>query len=226
MSFTSAFTRAEVAALVDHTFLSAEATRVNAHAATAEAIALGTKTICLSPSMFPINTGPVLSCAVAGFPTGKHHSLVKAAEARLAVDSGAQEIAMVIDLGAALAGMLDEVFADVLTVRGAIGPEITLKVIIESAALLTSAGAQRVSEVSGEVAKAGATIIETSTGFHPAGGATTQAIKLIKTAIPGGVGIKASGHVDTAEVAAELLVAGATRLGLTHTALVLDGFAT
>ena len=72
---------------------------------------------------------------VAGFPSGKHHSLVKGAEARLAVEQGAREVDMVIDVGAAVAGDWNAVLADILTVREAIGFDPVLKVIIESAVL-------------------------------------------------------------------------------------------
>ena len=85
-------TRSEVAALVDHTLLKPEATEAAAAAAYAEGLDLGVYAVCLSPSMLPIATGAQKSCVVAGFPSGKHHSLVKAAEARLAVDSGADEV--------------------------------------------------------------------------------------------------------------------------------------
>ncbi|MBT0566940.1 deoxyribose-phosphate aldolase [Williamsia sp. CHRR-6] len=221
---TGSLTRSAVAALVDHTLLKPEATRADAQACVAEAIDLGVYAVCLSPSMLPIDTGTAKSCVVAGFPSGKHHSLVKAAEARLAVDTGAVEVDMVIDVGAAVAGKFDEVFGDVLTVREAIGPEVVLKVIIESAALLSLAGPDTVTEVSRVAAKAGATLVKTSTGFHPAGGASVEAVTLMRAAVPAHVGVKASGGIRTAEFAAELIAAGATRLGLSGSRAVLDGF--
>lgn len=217
-------TRAVAAALVDHTLLKPEATRADAEAAIAEAADLGVLAVCLSPSMLPIDTGAQLSCVVVGFPSGKHHSLIKATEAKLAVDSGAQEIDMVIDVGAAVDGKFDEVFADILTVRQATGQDITLKVIIESAALLALAGPETVTNVCKAAVKAGATFVKTSTGFHSAGGASVQAVQLMSAAVPSTVGVKASGGIRTADFAAELIAAGATRLGLSGSRTVLAGF--
>jgi deoxyribose-phosphate aldolase len=149
---------------------------------------------------------------------------VKASEAKLAVDSGAQEIDMVIDVGAAVDGKFDEVFADVLTVRQAIGNDVTLKVIIESAALLALAGPETVTNVCKVAVKAGASFVKTSTGFHPSGGASVEAVTLMSAAVPTTVGVKASGGIRTAEFAAELIAAGATRLGLSGSRAVLEGF--
>jgi deoxyribose-phosphate aldolase len=216
--------RADVAALVDHTLLKPEATRADARATVAEAADLGVYAVCLSPSMLPIDTGAQRSCVVAGFPSGKHHSLVKAAEARLAVDSGADEVDMVIDVGSALAGEFDEVFADVLTVREAVGADTVLKVIVESAALLELAGEDTLIEVCRRSVAAGASFVKTSTGFHPAGGASVRAVEIMRAAVPGSVGVKASGGIRDARFAAELIAAGATRLGLSGSRAVLEGF--
>ncbi|GAA1481117.1 deoxyribose-phosphate aldolase [Gordonia sinesedis] len=216
--------RADVAALIDHTLLKPEATRADAEAAIAEAADLGVYAVCLSPSMLPIATGDQKTCVVAGFPSGKHHSLVKGAEARLAVDSGADEVDMVIDVGAAVAGNYDEVFADVLTVREAVGDETVLKVIVESAALLDLAGEDALTQVCERAVAAGASMVKTSTGFHPAGGASVRAVEIMRAAVPARVGVKASGGIRTAEAAADLIAAGATRLGLSSSRVVLDGF--
>ena len=221
---TTQLTRAQVAAIVDHTLLKPEATRADAEATIAEGADLGVYAICLSPSMLPVDTGDQKTCVVAGFPSGKHHSLVKAAEARLAVETGADEIDMVIDIGAAVDGRFDEVFADVLTVREGIGADTVLKVIVESAALLELAGPDILTEVCIRAATAGATFVKTSTGFHPAGGASVEAVRLMREAVPANVGVKASGGIRTAEFAAELIAAGANRLGLSGTRAVLDGF--
>ena len=221
---TTQLTRAQVAAIVDHTLLKPEATRADAEATIAEGADLGVYAICLSPSMLPVDTGDQKTCVVAGFPSGKHHSLVKAAEARLAVETGADEIDMVIDIGAAVDGRFDEVFADVLTVREGIGADTVLKVIVESAALLELAGPDTLTEVCIRAATAGATFVKTSTGFHPAGGASVEAVRLMREAVPANVGVKASGGIRTAEFAAELIAAGANRRGLSGTRAVLDGF--
>ncbi|WP_343287306.1 deoxyribose-phosphate aldolase [Gordonia sp. SID5947] len=221
---TSDLTRRDVAAIIDHTLLKPEATRAAAESTVAEAAELGVYAVCLSPSMLPIDTGDQKTCVVAGFPSGKHHSLVKASEARLAVDTGADEVDMVIDVGAAADGRFDEVFADVLTVREAVGEGIVLKVIIESAALLELAGPDTVTEVCRRAVQAGAAMVKTSTGFHPSGGASVEAVRLMRAAVGDRVGVKASGGIRTAEFAAELIAAGATRLGLSSSRTVLDGF--
>lgn len=216
--------RADVAAVIDHTLLKPEATRADVEAAVAEAADLGVFAVCVSPSMLPIDTGAQRTCVVAGFPSGKHHSLVKAAEARLAVDSGAHEVDVVIDVGAAVAGAFDEVFADILTVREAVGDGVTLKVIVESAALLEYAGEPTLMTVCERAATAGASMVKTSTGFHPSGGASVRAVEIMRAAVPAAVGVKASGGIRTADDAAAMLAAGANRLGLSASRAVLDGF--
>ncbi|MCH5643979.1 MULTISPECIES: deoxyribose-phosphate aldolase [unclassified Gordonia (in: high G+C Gram-positive bacteria)] len=216
--------RGDVAAIIDHTLLKPEATRADVEATLAEAADLGVYAVCLSPSMLPVDSGAQKLCVVAGFPSGKHHSLVKASEARLAVDTGAEEIDMVIDVGAAVAGNYDEVFSDILTVREAIGDGPLLKVIIESAVLLDRVGPDAVTQVCLRAATAGASYVKTSTGFHPAGGATVEAVRLMRDAVGDTVGVKASGGIRTADFAEELIEAGASRLGLSASRAVLDGF--
>ncbi|MGF0317585.1 deoxyribose-phosphate aldolase [Nocardia fluminea] len=213
-------TRAAVADMIDHTLLAPEATPADLDALIVEARKLGVYAICLSPSMLPVRAPGLVVATVAGFPSGKHHSLVKGAEARLAVDQGAHEVDMVIDVGAALAGDFNAVLADIITVREATRDRAVLKVIIESAALTDSAivGACRAAE------RAGADFVKTSTGFHPAGGASAHAVRLMAETVGGRLGVKASGGIRTAEDAAAMIEAGATRLGLSKSAAVLDGF--
>ncbi|MFT3716755.1 MAG: deoxyribose-phosphate aldolase [Gordonia sp. (in: high G+C Gram-positive bacteria)] len=215
--------RADVAAIVDHTLLKPEATRADVEATVAEAARLGVYAVCLSPSMLPIDTGEQKTCVVAGFPSGKHHSLVKAAEARLAVDSGADEVDMVIDIGAAVDKRYDEVFADIVTVREGCGDAL-LKVIVESAVLLDAIGPDGLTEVCKRAVLAGADFVKTSTGFHPAGGASVEAIRVMRDAVGTDAGVKASGGIRTSDFAAEIIAAGASRLGLSGSAAVLDGF--
>ncbi|WP_068278410.1 deoxyribose-phosphate aldolase [Aldersonia kunmingensis] len=214
-----ALTRADVAAMIDHTLLKPEATPADVDQLVAEARELAVLAVCVSPSMLPVRAPGFIIAAVAGFPSGKHHSLVKAAEARLAVQQGAAEIDMVIDVGAAVAGDFNAVLADIVTVREAIGDDRVLKVIIESAALTDEAIVQacRTAE------RGGANYVKTSTGFHPAGGASVHAVRLMADTVGGRLGVKASGGIRTAEFALELIEAGATRLGLSQTRAVLDG---
>ncbi|MEU7765978.1 deoxyribose-phosphate aldolase [Nocardia sp. NPDC049190] len=220
MASSASLTRAEVADLIDHTLLAPEATIADVTALVEDARALGVFAICVSPSMLPVRAPGLAVATVAGFPSGKHHSLVKGAEARLAVDQGADEIDMVIDIGAALAGDYTAVLADIVTVREAVGDRASLKVIIESAALPDAA----IVEVCRAAERAGADFVKTSTGFHPAGGASTHAVRLMAETVGGRLGVKASGGIRTAEAAADLIAAGATRLGLSKSRDVLDGF--
>lgn len=222
-------TRSRVAAMIDHTLLSPDASREDVAALVEEARELGVGAVCVSPAMLPVPGEGLTVATVAGFPSGKHHALVKAMEARLAVDQGADEVDMVIDVGAAIAGLVDEVMADVLTVRDAVPPPVRLKVILETAAIHRAlgdeAGDERIEALCHAVARAGADYVKTSTGFHPAGGASVRAVEAMHRAIGGQVGIKASGGIRDADTARTMIDAGATRLGLSGSRAVLEGFA-
>ncbi|CAJ1585649.1 deoxyribose-phosphate aldolase [[Mycobacterium] wendilense] len=222
----SDWTRARVAALVDHTLLKPEATADEVRALVADAVELGVYAVCVSPSMVgaAVAAAPaeMAVATVAGFPSGKHLPEIKAREAALAVAAGAVEVDMVIDVGAALAGDVAAVRADVAAVRSAV-PTAVLKVIVESAALLELAGPDTLAAVCRAAADAGADFVKTSTGFHPSGGASVQAIAVMAATVGTALGIKASGGIRTADDAIALLDAGATRLGLSGTAAVLDG---
>ena len=213
--------------MIDHTLLAPEATRDDVAALAEEAAALGVAAICVSPAMLPVRVEGPRVATVAGFPSGKHHSLVKAMEARLAVDQGAAEIDMVIDVGAAVAGLVDEVMAEILTVREAVPAPIVLKVILETAALHAALGDEegdaRIAECCLAAERAGADYVKTSTGFHPAGGATVRAVRVMADAVGGRLGIKASGGIRDAETALAMIDSGATRLGLSRTRAVLEG---
>jgi deoxyribose-phosphate aldolase len=219
--------RERVAALVDHTLLKPEATTADVVALVTEAAALGVYAVCVSPSMVPVavnalpGAGPRVA-AVAGFPSGKHLPAVKAYEAAQAAASGAGEIDMVIDVGAALANDLDSVHLDIETVRAAV-PEAVLKVIVESAVLLGQSGERVLADVCRVAEDAGADFVKTSTGFHPAGGASLRAVAVMAATVDGRLGVKASGGIRTATDAVAMLEAGATRLGLSGTRVVLDG---
>lgn len=221
------YTRAQVAALVDHTLLKPEATAADIDKLVAEAVDLGVFSVCVSPSLVSAAAAiapPGLAvAAVSGFPSGKHLAEIKARESELAVAAGATEIDMVIDVGLALSGDLDATAAEVSAVRAAV-PGATLKVIVESAALLEFAGDALLQDVCRAAVGAGADFVKTSTGFHPSGGASARAVELMARAAGADVGVKASGGIRTAEAAAAMLDAGATRLGLSGTRAVLDGF--
>lgn len=213
-------TAAEVARLIDHTLLKPEATRADVEALVAEAAELGVYSVCVSPNMLPLTVPEGLHVAVVcGFPSGKHTSAVKAAEAAEAVAAGADEIDMVIDVGAAVEGRYADVQADIAAVRAAVPAPTVLKVIIESAALTDEA----IVAVSRAAAEAGADFVKTSTGFHPAGGASEHAVRLMAETVAPALGVKASGGVRTLEQARAMVAAGATRLGVSGSRALLGG---
>ncbi|MDR6198300.1 deoxyribose-phosphate aldolase [Microbacterium sp. SORGH_AS428] len=209
-----------IARYVDHTLLKPEATTADVAATIEEAAALGAYSVCLSPSVLPVIIPDGLKLAVVvGFPSGKHHSQIKAAEAALAASEGADEIDMVIDVGAAIEGRYDAVESDIRAVREAAPAPVVLKVIIESAALSDEA----IVAVSQAAERAGADFVKTSTGFHPSGGATVHAVELMKQTVGDRLEVKASGGIRTREDAEAMIAAGATRLGLSSTRAVVEG---
>ena len=214
--------RADLALLVDHTLLKPEATVADVIALCEEANELGTFSVCVSPTFVLTalaNTSPAVAVAtVCGFPSGKHESSVKATEAALSVAQGVDEVDMVIDVGRAIMGDWDYVQRDIEAVREATRG-VVLKVILETAALSDD----QIREACLCAVRANADYVKTSTGFHPAGGAQVQAIKIMSEAVDGRLGVKASGGIRTSEFALELVAAGATRLGLSGTRAVLDG---
>lgn len=216
-------TPAALAALIDHTLLRPEATAADAAAATAEASSFGCASVCLSPSRaadaLAVATLPV--CCVVGFPSGAHSAEVKSAEAAYAVLAGVREVDMVVDLGLVLAGAWTDVEDEIALVRGACTGDTLLKVIVESA-LLSDAALVQTCEAAG---RAGADYVKTSTGFHPAGGASEHAVRLMRTTVSDELGVKASGGIRTAEACLAMIAAGASRLGCSATAAIIDGFA-
>lgn len=210
--------RTAVAQMVDHTLLKPEATPADVAAFVAEARSLGVWSVCVSPSMLPVDGGEVRVTAVCGFPSGKHTSEIKAAEATRAVGDGADEIDMVIDVGAAVAGDWDYVRSDIAAVRAAVPEPTVLKVIIESAALTD----EQIVRACEAAEAAGADFVKTSTGFHPTGGASVHAVELMAATVGGRLGVKASGGIRTGAAARAMIAAGATRLGLSGTKAVLD----
>jgi deoxyribose-phosphate aldolase len=212
--------RAELAALIDHTLLKPEATAAEVAELCRQAQSFGVAAVCVSPSKLPLPSGLLSGVAVAtvcGFPSGAHHPAVKAAEAARAVASGADEVDVVLDLGAVRDGRWDDLTAGLAEVRASVPAPARLKVICESAALDDEAliRACRAAE------EAGADYVKTSTGFHPAGGATVHAVRLMAEAVGGRLGVKASGGIRSREDALAMVAAGATRLGTSSTAAIL-----
>ncbi|PRQ12202.1 deoxyribose-phosphate aldolase [Corynebacterium sp. 13CS0277] len=218
-----AYTRAQLAQMMDYTLLDPAATAADVAQLCRDAVELGVGAVCVSPNMLHATAAAreagLAVASVVGFPSGKHHILVKAAEARLAVQSGASEIDLVVDLGSLAAGDLNALIAEVVAVREAISSQVVLKVILETALwddeLITRAAAACV--------KAGADFVKTSTGFHPAGGATAAAVRALRAGAGPTAGVKASGGIRTYEQACEMLDAGATRLGVSAARPILEG---
>lgn len=211
-------TRTELAAMIDHTLLKPEATDADVRALVAEAAELGTYSVCVSPSALPIEVPEGLHVAcVCGFPSGAHKPEVKAAEAARAVTDGAEEVDMVINLGLAKQGDWTGVEEDIRAVREAC-PGALLKVIIESAVLTDD----EIVAACGAAETAGADYVKTSTGFHPAGGASVHAVELMRRTVGDRLGVKASGGIRTAEAAEAMVAAGASRLGLSASRAILE----
>ena len=214
-------TRTALAQIIDHTLLRPEASPEQIVELCEEALDLGVGAVCVSPSYVRLATehveDDVRVATVVAFPSGACRTAIKVAEAALACREGAEEVDMVIDLGFACSGHWSAVEGEIAAVRRETPG--TLKVIIESALLAPDAivTACRVADA------AGADYVKTSTGFHPAGGASVEAVRLMAGAVGGRLGVKASGGIRTAEQALAMVDAGATRLGISASRAVLDG---
>ncbi|HSP02156.1 MAG TPA: deoxyribose-phosphate aldolase [Acidimicrobiales bacterium] len=216
--------RTAVARMIDHTLLAPEATVERVQALCAEAKELGVGAVCVSPNQVvtaatALRGSAVGLASVIGFPSGAHRAEVKAAEAAAAVADGATELDMVVPLGAVVAGDWAVVEAHLRAVRDAAAPPVVLKVIVESAAL-DDAQLDRVCAVAVD---AGADYVKTSTGFHPSGGASVEAVRRMRAAVGWDIGVKASGGIRDAATALAMIEAGATRIGASSSAAILDG---
>jgi deoxyribose-phosphate aldolase len=203
---------------LDHTLLTPEAQPDQIAALCDEAIRWELKAVCVNGGWVHraaelLAGSPVLLASVVGFPLGATASAAKSAEARLAVEGGAAEVDTVLALGPATAGDWSYVEADIRAVVEAAGGA-TVKVILETSAL------QPVEIVAGCLAavRAGAAFVMTSTGFHASGGATVDAVTLMRHAVGPAFGVKASGGIRTPELALRMLAAGANRVGTSATA--------
>lgn len=208
--------------MIDHTLLRREATSADVIALCEEANRLGVFAVCVSPTMVKVaveaTDEAVRVAAVCGFPSGAHVAAVKAAEAELAVDTGADEVDMVINLGLVKAGSFATAEREIAGVVAAAAPAL-VKVIIESAALTDS---EIVSCCRAAMA-AGAAFVKTSTGCHPGGGASRNAVSLMRATVGPDIGVKASGGIRTVEQAQVMVAAGASRLGCSASASILEG---
>jgi deoxyribose-phosphate aldolase len=215
--------RCELAGMIDHTLLTPEATAAQVRALCDQARELQVYAVCISPTMVELAARELFDseikvAAVIGFPSGAHQSEVKALEAIRAASNGVDEADMVINLGLALAGDWGGVAADIAAVRDVLTEGQIVKVIIETAVL----SPEQIVAACHAAEGAGADFVKTSTGFHPAGGASTEAVAIMAAAVGGRLGVKAAGGIRDAETALRMIEAGATRLGLSATAAILN----
>lgn len=208
--------------MIDHTLLKPEATAADIERLCSEAVQHELNAVCVNPYWVGRAAGilgrsDVTLCSVVGFPFGATRAETKRAEATTALADGANEIDMVLNLGAVKSGDFATAEADIRAVRDATTGKI-LKVIIEATAL----SELELTRVVGIVAAKGVDFVKTSTGYHPTGGARISDVELIRKALDGApLGIKASGGIRSYDFATALIDAGATRLGTSSSIALL-----
>jgi len=203
----------DIRPLIDHALLNPTATPEQVKQWCAQADRFNFATVCV----YPIHVKQAAEllhgkqpqvCTVVGFPSGATTPTVKLYEAQEAVENGATELDVVINLGWLKTGKTNEIHREIADICQETGK--TVKVILEMN-LLTDAEKKLAAEISMD---AGAAFVKTSTGWH--GGATVADVNLLKTVVKDTIGIKASGGIRTIEQALDLIMAGATRLGTSH----------
>jgi len=220
-------TEKELAGSIDHTLLQAKATREQIEQLCQEAIDFSFHTVCVNGRWLSLVADLLAGSKVAvggvvSLPLGADSTKIKVAQARDAIFAGADEIDMVADLASIIEGdsnYFANQLASVLKVCRSMRPAVVLKVIIESAALNDEQKifACRIAQ------GVGVDFIKTSTGLHPAGGATIEDIKLMKETAPG-CKIKAAGGIRTAKQVLEMLDAGAKRIGTSSGVRIITEF--
>ncbi len=211
-----------LAGKIDHTLLKPEATEAEIRTLCEEARRHGFYSVCVNPANVALSAqqlagSDVKVCTVVGFPLGATTSEVKAFETRDAIGNGAQEIDMVINVGALKSAQMDRVEADIrAVVEAAAG--VPVKVILETCLLTDD---EKV--VACKASKsAGAAFVKTSTGFSK-GGATVADIRLMRQTVGPEMGVKASGGVRDLATAIAMVEAGATRLGASASVAIVTG---
>mgnify|MGYP002743922190 FL=1 len=207
--------------LFDHTILKADATRKDVKRVCDEAMAYSFCSVCVNSYYVPyvanlLHGSDVKICSVVGFPLGAMSTRAKALEAKIAVMDGADEIDMVINVGALKDRDYSVVLEDIKAVKEACGEHI-LKVIIETC-LLTDDEKVKACELAKE---AGADFVKTSTGFSSAG-AKVEDVRLMRETVGPDMGVKASGGIHDKEFTKELVDAGANRLGTSATIEIVE----
>ena len=204
----------QVASLIDHTLLKPEATESDIAKVCDQALEHHFASVCVNPCWVPLVSSKlagsgVKTCAVIGFPLGANRTAVKLDEASLALNDGAAELDMVINIGALRTGDLDLVKQEIQKLAAvAHVNDALLKVILETC-LLTDEQKTAACKLAQE---AGADFVKTSTGFST-GGATEADVRLMRNAVGDSLGVKASGGVRTLENLTRMVQAGASRIG-------------
>lgn len=212
----------QVVKMIDHTLLKADATKEQIKKLCEEAKQFQFATVCVNPANVSysselLNGTDVGVCTVIGFPLGASSSKVKAFETKQAIEDGATEVDMVINIGALKSGNTELVKEDIKAVVNAAG-STPVKVIIESC-LLTDEEKVITCKLSKE---ANAAFVKTSTGFST-GGATAEDIALMRKTVGPDMGVKASGGVRSLETAIKMIENGATRLGSSSGVSIAQG---
>ena len=215
-----------IAALIDHTILKPEATRADVVKICREAREYGFASVCVNPYWVPLVKtelagSKVKVCSVVGFPLGATSTEAKVCETAAALRSGAQEIDMVINVGALRSGDTDAVKTDIQSVvRVAHQAGAIVKVILETALLDDTQ-----KTVASQISKAaGADFVKTSTGFSTSG-ATVHDVALMRAAVGPNLGIKASGGIRTLQDVQAMTAAGATRIGASASVKIVEATA-
>jgi deoxyribose-phosphate aldolase len=216
--------RKAVARLIDHTILRASATEMEVCKVVEEALQFQTASVCVNPIWVGrvaqlLQGSEVRACSVVGFPLGASRPQTIAYEASLAVNDGATEIDMVMDIGRAKSGEWNHVSRAIRMVREAVSGSI-LKVILEICELSDD----EIKSASSIAIGAGADFIKTSTGFGKSG-ATVDAVRIMASVANGSVGIKAAGGIRTLHDLTSMIEAGATRIGASSTVSILNAIA-
>ncbi|MCM3599524.1 deoxyribose-phosphate aldolase [Robertmurraya korlensis] len=213
----------EIAKMIDHTLLKAEATKAQIEQLCAEAKEYQFASVCVNPTWVAYasellkGTG-VDVCTVIGFPLGANTPETKAFETTNAIENGATEVDMVINIGALKNGDDSLVEKDIQAVVNAAKGKALTKVIIETS-LLTEEEKVRACKLA---VSAGTDFVKTSTGFST-GGATVEDIALMRKTVGPTIGVKASGGVRSAEDAKNMIEAGATRIGASSGIAIVKG---
>ncbi|MGC9530091.1 MAG: deoxyribose-phosphate aldolase [Candidatus Bipolaricaulaceae bacterium] len=218
--------KAELAKLIDHTVLGPETGPADVERACEEAVRHRFCAVCVPPTYAALThrllrDSGVRTCVTVGFPHGQHRPEVKALEAKLALDDGADELDMVIQVAALQAGDYPAVLADIRAVKAVaskVPRPVVLKVILECALL-----SDHQKEAAAILAKAaGADFVKTSTGFGP-GGATAEDVALLRRAVGDQTGVKAAGGIRDYPSALRMVEAGADRIGASRSLQILAG---